>query len=40
MGYDVAVEKAWDEFIKLSPPHEYTVKFLADEYAVDLEAKK
>lgn len=40
MGYDVAVEKAWDEFVKLNPPEGYTVKFLADEYVLDLKAKK
>ena len=35
MGYDTAIKKAWDEFCKLKADKQLTVKFLADEYAVD-----
>jgi len=40
MAYDVAINKAWEELGKLNPAGDLTVKFLADEYSLDLEAKK
>ena len=40
MSYDIAINKAWDELAKLNPGEIPSVKFLADEYSVDLEAKK
>jgi hypothetical protein len=40
MGYDTAINKAWDELSKLNPGKGFSVKFLADEYTIDLEAKK
>lgn len=40
MAYDVAINKAWEELGKIKPQGNLTVKFLADEYSVDLAAKK
>lgn len=40
MGYGIAMQKAWDDLTKLNPAKNLTVKFLADEYTVDFEAKK
>ena len=40
MGYDVAINKAWEELARLNPEKGLCVKFLADEYSIDLEAKK
>jgi len=40
MAYDVAINKAWGELAKLNPQKNLSVKFLADEYSVDLAAKK
>ncbi len=40
MSYDAAINKAWDELAKLNPEKNLSVKFLADEYTIDLETKK
>ncbi|MDD5596097.1 MAG: DUF3786 domain-containing protein [Candidatus Omnitrophica bacterium] len=40
MGYEAAVNKAWDDLIKLGPLKEKSVKFLADEYSLDFKQKK
>jgi hypothetical protein len=40
MSYDIAINKAWEELGKLRPANNLSIKFLADEYAVDIEAKK
>lgn len=40
MSYDIAKAKAWDELVKLEPNKVLSVKFLADEYTVDMEQKK
>jgi hypothetical protein len=40
MGYDVAINKAWNDLAKLRPGENLSVKFLADEYSVDLQKKK
>jgi hypothetical protein len=40
MGYEVAINKAWQELFDLKPQNRLSVKFLADEYSVDLENKK
>ena len=37
MGYEIAIERSWDELIKLDPDKNISVKFLNDEYSVDLE---
>jgi hypothetical protein len=39
MGYEAAISKAWEDLANLKPDKKLTVKFLADEYSVDLEAK-
>jgi len=39
MSYAVAINKAWDSLIIASPSKLVSVKFLGDEYSVDLEAK-
>jgi hypothetical protein len=40
MSYDVAINKAWDELAGLKPAKNLSVKFLGDEYEIDLAAKK
>lgn len=40
MSYETAINKAWEDFAKLNPDKLLSVKFLADEYTVDLEARK
>ncbi|MFA5145386.1 MAG: DUF3786 domain-containing protein [Candidatus Omnitrophota bacterium] len=40
MSYDIAINKAWDELAKLNPGNTFLVKFLADEYTIDLGVKK
>jgi hypothetical protein len=39
MSYDVAKNKAWEDLRNLNPVKSLAVKFLADEYTVDLENK-
>ncbi|MCX5700682.1 MAG: DUF3786 domain-containing protein [Candidatus Omnitrophica bacterium] len=40
MGYELALNKAWDDLAKLNPANKLSVKFLADEYSVDLQEKR
>jgi hypothetical protein len=40
MGYDIAINKAWEELAELATDKNPSVKFLSDEYSVDLEARK
>ena len=40
MSYDIAIQKAWADYANLSPDKIFKVKFLADEYTVDLESKR
>ena len=40
MGYDIALNKAWGELEGLSPQKIIPVKFLGDEYSVDIGSKK
>jgi len=40
MSYEVAINKAWDELVKLKPEKNISVKFLADEYSIDLDKKR
>ena len=40
MAYEVAINKAWQELSKLSADKLFSLRFLADEYSVDPEAKK
>jgi hypothetical protein len=40
MSYDVAINKAWDELSKLSQDKRFVVKFLADEYDIDLDNRR
>lgn len=40
MSYDIAINKAWDELFALKPAKIISVKFLADDYTVDLDNKK
>lgn len=39
MGYDIAKDKAWNELGKLTVEKKFSLKFLADEYSIDLEKK-
>ncbi|MDP2941000.1 MAG: DUF3786 domain-containing protein [Candidatus Omnitrophota bacterium] len=40
MGYAAAIDKAWETIARLSPSAPISIKFLADEYSVDLSARK
>lgn len=40
MGYEIAINKAWEDLLNLSPGKSLEVKFFADRYAVDLEARR
>lgn len=40
MGYEVALNKAWDELVGLNSDRIISVKFLADEYTVNPKDKK
>ena len=39
MGYEVAISKAWTELENLTQKKSHTVRFLDDEYDIDLEKK-
>ena len=36
MGYEAAINKAWDELANANPGKELSVRFLSDEYTIDL----
>jgi len=38
MGYEIALQKAWEKLANLNSAKKLPVKFLADEYSVDLES--
>ncbi len=40
MGYEAALDKAWDELARAGTLRENSVKFLADEYDVDLKSRR
>jgi hypothetical protein len=40
MSYDMAINKAWTELGELKPTENLSVKFLADEFAIDSENKR
>jgi len=40
MGYEVALNKAWDELAKSNPPSGISVKFMGDEYTLNFKDKK
>ena len=40
MGYEAALKKAWEDLSKLKPVKNLSVKFLADEYSIDIEEGK
>ena len=42
MGYEVAINKAWDDLLNLnpSPAKNLLIKFLADEYSIDIKGRK
>jgi len=40
MGYAEALEKSWGDLAKLKPANNLSVKFLADDYSVDVQAKR
>ena len=40
MGYEAALKKAWEDLAKLKPGKNLSVKFLADEYDIDMQARK
>ncbi len=40
MGYEVAINRAWEKLAEVSSKKPVCVRFLADEYSVDLESRK
>jgi len=40
MGYEQALGKAWNEIAALSREKKFSLKFLADEYEIDVEQKR
>jgi hypothetical protein len=40
VGYDLAIDRAWDALVGLKATGKISVRFLADEYSIDLEGKK
>lgn len=40
MGYDVAINKAWEDLLKVNSGKSLEVKFFADRYSLDLEARR
>jgi len=40
MGYEVALKKAWEDLAFLKAPNSLSVKFMADEYCLDLVSRK
>ena len=40
MAYEVAINKAWEDLSKLSTEKLFSLRFISDEYSVDLSAKK
>jgi hypothetical protein len=40
MSYEAAINKAWQDLAGLNPPKTLSIKFLADEYAVDCQQRK
>ncbi|MFA5150276.1 MAG: DUF3786 domain-containing protein, partial [Candidatus Omnitrophota bacterium] len=40
MGYALALSKAWEDLANLKPANNLAVKFLGDEYSIDITARK
>ena len=40
MGYEAALKKAWEDLANQKGPKKLSVKFLADEYSVDTQARE
>ena len=40
MSYEAAIDKAWEDLFKLRPHKNLSLKFLADEYSIDLAQKR
>jgi len=40
MGYEMALKKAWEDLAKLKPAKNLSVKFLGDEYSIDIGEKR
>ncbi|MEW6171027.1 MAG: DUF3786 domain-containing protein [Candidatus Omnitrophota bacterium] len=40
MGYEIAINKAWDALAKITKNKNFSVKFLADTYDINLKEKK
>ena len=40
MSYQVAIDKSWDELIRLKPKGNLSIKFFADEYSVNIEGRR
>jgi len=40
MGYEIALEKAWNNLEEISKDRNYSVRFLSDEYSVDVENRR
>jgi len=40
MSYEAAIDKAWEDLFKFRSPDNLSLKFLADEYSIDLAQKR
>lgn len=40
MGYEAALDKAWQDLVSLSPDKRLSASFLGDEYSLDLESRR
>ena len=40
MGYEIALEKAWNSIKEISKDRNYSVRFLSDEYSIDVENRQ
>ena len=40
MGYEAAINKAWEDLTKIGSPKNISVKFLGDEYTIDVEKRR
>jgi len=40
MGYEIALKKAWEDLVNQKAPKNLTVKFLGDEYSLDIDSRR
>ncbi len=40
MGYEIALKKAWEDLVNQKAPKNLSVKFMGDEYSVDIDSRR